>query len=92
MLRLEVLEATGRRAVAMDTSPFHIGRSSENQLQISDTQASRHHAELREEADGWHVRDCGSRFGTFLERSENRRRTNPSGGRRSARCSGADRD
>jgi phosphoserine phosphatase RsbU/P len=66
MLRLEVLEANGRRAVVLDSSPFQIGRSSENQLQISDTQASRHHAELREEADGWHVRDCGSRFGTFL--------------------------
>jgi serine phosphatase RsbU (regulator of sigma subunit)/pSer/pThr/pTyr-binding forkhead associated (FHA) protein len=66
MLRLEVIEQTGRRAVAIDSSPFQIGRSSENQLQISDTQASRYHAELREEADGWHVRDCGSRFGTFL--------------------------
>ena len=66
MIRLEVLEGSGRRAVPLDTSPFQIGRSSENQLQISDAQASRHHAELREEADGWHVRDCGSRFGTFL--------------------------
>ena len=47
MLQLEVIEATGRRAVALDKSPFHIGRSSESQLQISDTQASRRHAELR---------------------------------------------
>ena len=48
MLQLEVIEATGRRAVALDKSPFHIGRSSENQLQISDAQASRRHAELRQ--------------------------------------------
>jgi serine phosphatase RsbU (regulator of sigma subunit) len=66
MLHLEVLQPNGRSHVAVDCGPYTIGRSSDNRLQLADGQVSRIHAELREEADGWHVRDCGSRFGTFL--------------------------
>jgi serine phosphatase RsbU (regulator of sigma subunit) len=66
MLRLEVQDAKGSRTVAVEASPFRIGRSSESHLQLSDVQASRQHAELHQESDGWHIRDCGSRFGTFV--------------------------
>ena len=66
MLHLEVLQPNGRSRVVVDGGPYTIGRSSENRLQLADGQVSRVHAELREEPDGWHVRDCGSRFGTFL--------------------------
>jgi serine phosphatase RsbU (regulator of sigma subunit) len=66
MLYLEVLQPNGRSRVVVDGGPYSIGRSSENRLQLADGQVSRVHAELREAADGWHVRDCGSRFGTFL--------------------------
>jgi serine phosphatase RsbU (regulator of sigma subunit) len=66
MLHLVVADAAGRRAVVVDASPFSIGRSSDNQLQLTDAQVSRRHAELVQEANGWRIRDCGSRFGTFV--------------------------
>jgi serine phosphatase RsbU (regulator of sigma subunit) len=52
--------------VVVGDSPFVIGRSSESHLQLSDVQVSRRHAELREDESGWRIRDCGSRFGTFV--------------------------
>jgi phosphoserine phosphatase RsbU/P len=66
MLHLVVTDAAGRRAITVEASPFSIGRSSDNQLQLTDAQVSRRHAELVREAQGWRIRDCGSRFGTFL--------------------------
>ena len=66
MLHLVVTDAAGRRAVMVESSPFSIGRSSDNQLQLTDAQVSRRHAELLQEANGWRIRDCGSRFGTFV--------------------------
>jgi sigma-B regulation protein RsbU (phosphoserine phosphatase) len=65
-LNLTVSDAAGRRSVTVSGSPFSIGRSSENQLQLTDAQVSRRHAELVESAGGWRIRDCGSRFGTFV--------------------------
>ena len=65
-LHLTVSDTAGRRSVTVSASPFSIGRSSENELQLTDAQVSRRHAELVESADGWRVRDCGSRFGTFV--------------------------
>ena len=63
---LEVIDGQGRRSVAVDTAPFTIGRSSENLLQLTDGQVSRHHAEIVRAGEGWRIRDCGSRFGTFV--------------------------
>jgi len=71
MLRLILTDAQGPRVVPVDTTPFKIGRSSENTLQLSDPQVSRHHAELVERDSIWSLRDCGSRLGTFV----NNRRT-----------------
>jgi sigma-B regulation protein RsbU (phosphoserine phosphatase) len=65
-LHLTVTDAAGRRSVSVSGSPFSIGRSSENQLQLTDAQVSRRHAELVESSGGWRIRDCGSRFGTFV--------------------------
>ena len=65
-LHLTVSDTAGRRSVTVSASPFSIGRSSENELQLTDAQVSRRHAELVESADGWRIRDCGSRFGTFV--------------------------
>ena len=65
-LHLTVTDAAGRRSVTVSDSPFSIGRSSENQLQLTDAQVSRRHAELVESSGGWRIRDCGSRFGTFV--------------------------
>ena len=67
MLHLEIIESTGRREVAVEeTAPYVIGRSSECQLQLTDAQVSRRHCEFVHADGGWRVRDCGSRFGTFL--------------------------
>ena len=66
MLQLEIFDSTGRRTVTVETTPFSIGRSSDNQLQLSDAQVSRRHAEVTAHDGGWRIKDCGSRFGTYL--------------------------
>ncbi len=66
MFRLVVTDASGRRAVTVEQLPFSIGRGSDNQLQLTDGQVSRRHAELVEEAGQWKIRDCASRFGVFV--------------------------
>jgi serine phosphatase RsbU (regulator of sigma subunit) len=66
MLNLVVVDAQGRRTVSVPSGPFTIGRSSETQLQLNDAHVSRKHAELIQEGSTWHVRDLGSRGGTFV--------------------------
>jgi serine phosphatase RsbU (regulator of sigma subunit) len=66
MLHLVITDSLGRRSVPVEATPFAIGRGSENQLQLSDTRVSRRHAELVGDQAGWRIRDCGSRFGTFV--------------------------
>lgn len=63
---LTITDASGRRTVPIETTPFTIGRSSDNHLQLPDAEVSRRHAEVLHEPDGWHIRDAGSRFGTFV--------------------------
>ena len=66
MLNLVITDSLGRRSVAIEAGPFAIGRGSDNQLQLPDTRVSRKHAELVQDETGWRIRDCGSRFGTFV--------------------------
>jgi serine phosphatase RsbU (regulator of sigma subunit) len=66
MLRIIVTDSQGRRVVPIETTPFRIGRSSENTLQLNDPQVSRHHAEILQRDSAWSVRDCGSRLGTLV--------------------------
>src|SRR5689334_1583209 len=70
MLQLDIVDGQGRRTVNIERSPFSIGRSSENMLQLADAQVSRRHAELITDAEGWRIRDCGSRFGTYLNEAK----------------------
>lgn len=64
--RLQVDEPGGRRIVALSSLPFSIGRRSQCDLHLPDTDVSRDHTEIVE-LDGQIVlRDRGSRFGTFL--------------------------
>ncbi len=66
VIRLVITDSQGRRSVQVDSGPFAIGRGSDNQLQLPDTRVSRRHAELVQDESGWRIRDCGSRFGTFV--------------------------
>lgn len=65
-LHLDVSDGNGQHRIAIESSPFTIGRSSESQLPIADAQVSRHHARLVFEDDVWAVVDCGSRSGVFV--------------------------
>ena len=54
------------RTVAIDHLPFTLGRSSERDLCVSSPEISRAHALIDCDADGYFVRDTGSRHGTFV--------------------------
>lgn len=45
---------------------FTLGRHISNDLQLDDDRASRMHARLLYRADHWHVEDCGSLNGTYV--------------------------
>ena len=49
------------------SSKTGIGRSHEGELVILASSVSREHAELRRTDAGWHIRDLGSRNGTFVD-------------------------
>jgi hypothetical protein len=51
-------------AVAAKTS---IGRNHDGELVVLASSVSREHAELRKTDAGWHIRDLGSRNGTFVD-------------------------
>ena len=63
---LTITDVTGRRQTRIETTPYTIGRGSDNHLQLSDGQVSRHHAEILLENSTWRVRDRKSRFGTYV--------------------------
>lgn len=54
------------RTVAIDHLPFTLGRSSERDLCVSSPVISRAHALIDRDADGYFLRDTGSRHGTFV--------------------------
>ena len=56
----------GPSSVAIDHLPFTLGRSSERDLCIWSPEISRAHALIDRDADGYFVRDTGSRHGTFV--------------------------
>ncbi len=58
--------AEAPRVVMLDHLPFTLGRSSESDLCISSPEISRAHALIDRDADGYFVRDTGSRHGTFV--------------------------
>ena len=65
-LRLLVQDVSGEREVAIDRSPFTIGRREDNHLRLSGGEVSREHAEIVSEGATWRVRDRSSRYGTFV--------------------------
>jgi hypothetical protein len=51
---------------SIDSDIVTIGRSSENDIQISDRFISREHLRIRQKGDKYFVRDLGSENGTFV--------------------------
>jgi serine phosphatase RsbU (regulator of sigma subunit) len=64
--RLSVVDERGRRTVPLDKAVFLLGRRTSADLQVVGRDTSREHAEIARDGDAWIVRDCGSRFGTFV--------------------------
>ncbi|MDH3284317.1 MAG: SpoIIE family protein phosphatase [Acidobacteriota bacterium] len=68
-MHLIVIDENGtRRSHPLTGSRLTVGRARDNDLQLSDRFASRHHAELVLATDGWQVRDRGSKAGTLLNK------------------------
>ena len=65
--RLQIDDTLGRRVVVIDKPLFRIGRRSESDVRPASVDVSREHAEIVRQGDGAFVlRDCGSRYGTFV--------------------------
>lgn len=59
---------TGR--TVLGSTELKIGRAPDNQLVISDTKASGHHAEIRPDGDGYSIVDVESTNGTFVNEQQ----------------------
>lgn len=71
---LVVINPSGNRSkVLISSTPYQIGRQSENQLTLRDNRISRAHARIVYD-NGYYIEDLGSRHGTFVngERIEKR--------------------
>ena len=65
-VRLSVTDHIGHRVARIDASPFAIGRSAESKLRVIGSEVSREHAEITTDGNRYVLRDCGSRYGTFV--------------------------
>jgi sigma-B regulation protein RsbU (phosphoserine phosphatase) len=64
---LVVINPSGNRTRrALDTLPFLIGRQGDNHLVLRDNRASRNHARIVADEDGYAVEDLNSRHGVFV--------------------------
>jgi len=61
-----LLLATGEQHVLNPGTTFTIGRHSQCDIVLHDSEVSRHHGRLVQTSDGWHYADLGSRNGTAL--------------------------
>ena len=64
--RLVVTDALGRRQVPIDKPLVTLGRRSESDVRVSGAGVSRHHAEIIADNGTCRVRDCQSKFGTYV--------------------------
>ena len=65
--QLEVADPAGLRTVSVDKLPFRLGRGAGNDLLLASGEVSRVHAEIVAAGQGYAIRDCGSRHGTFVD-------------------------
>jgi len=72
--RLVITDPVGQRVVPIDKPVITLGRRSETDVRVPDPGVSRVHAEIRLENGVCRLRDCTSRFGTFVngQRTEER--------------------
>ena len=67
MLHLCVLNGTERdTTIQLDRANVLIGRDKSCDLRLRDTYVSRHHCWVEQQQGRWHVRDLGSRNGTWV--------------------------
>ena len=64
--RLVITDASGRRQVPIDKTVVTIGRRSESDVRVAGVGVSRQHAEITRENGTCRLRDCDSKFGTFV--------------------------
>ncbi|HMH16481.1 MAG TPA: SpoIIE family protein phosphatase [Edaphobacter sp.] len=64
--RLVIQDGDQSRSVLIEPLPFTIGRQADRDLCLSNSQVSRQHAILREDAEGFFIEDQGSRHGTLI--------------------------
>jgi phosphoserine phosphatase RsbU/P len=64
--RLIIREKDQTRTVIIDSLPFTIGRQADRNLYLTNSQISREHAIIHEDAEGFFIRDLNSRQGTFV--------------------------
>jgi phosphoserine phosphatase RsbU/P len=64
--RLQVSDPQGRRVVPISKELFSIGRRTNADLQVVNSDVSREHAEIARDDSGFLLRDRGSRYGTFV--------------------------
>jgi phosphoserine phosphatase RsbU/P len=64
--RLVITDALGRRTIPIERPVLTFGRRSECDVRVTGADVSRQHAELLLQGDRIVLRDCGSKFGTFV--------------------------
>ena len=64
--RLIVRDASGRRTILLDKPVLTFGRRSESDVRLVGADVSRLHAEIRAGDGCYRLKDCGSRFGTYV--------------------------
>ena len=64
--RLLVTDSLGRRQIPIDKPLLTLGRRSESDVRVAGAGVSRHHAEILAENEACRLRDCTSKFGTFV--------------------------
>ncbi|HWW23014.1 MAG TPA: SpoIIE family protein phosphatase [Edaphobacter sp.] len=63
---LVIQDGDHSRSVPVEPLPFTIGRQADRNLCLSNSQVSRQHAVIREDAEGFFIEDQGSRHGTLI--------------------------
>jgi serine phosphatase RsbU (regulator of sigma subunit)/pSer/pThr/pTyr-binding forkhead associated (FHA) protein len=64
--RLVITDGSGRRVIPIDKPILTLGRRSETDVRVPSSGVSRVHAEILAEKGVFRLRDCASRFGTFI--------------------------